>query len=451
MAGLEIIIKDLEESPTTDIRQVGIQSDGEFLTRLFRVSSNSEDTFLHAPPAPLAYWILDNWWRILHEPEPAGAVTAEWLLAHEMSSVGGGYAWPPIRIWSEGGQVGIRAQPQSMDAHGPVRFEADHNCWLPSDDVEQSFDRFLERVREIAVGERDTLLDLHRQVRREREDPEVAIWRTIEAELGFDVDEAPVDLMNQLNELIIEYGQDAVSEACISHQGSDVIHALRDGLWAIENSKTKVDLSTAVAGARAHADGDPEGDNLPDARMPPWRLAEEAAGRVRENLSVPSGPVPNWRLRDLLGVSTYHFSQIRSFTSIPYGIRHRDLDNQTCTIALSAGRTEAKRFQLCRVLGDAIWSTNDRLGLISSAKSVRQKFQRAFAQSFLCPFQDLLGYIGTDSPTPEDITAAAQWFRVSERMVQTTLVNKGVIDRQEFEQMISAGEAPDAPYIHSYA
>ena len=449
MAGLEFIVKDLQESPPNDIRQVGIQSDGEILTRLFRVSSNCEDTFLHAPPAPLAYWILDNWWRILHEPEPAGAVTVDWLLAHEMSSIGGGYAWPPIRIWGEGDQVGIRARPQSTDAHGPVRFEADHNGWLPTDDVEQSFDAFLERVREVAVDERDVLLDLHQQIRRERADAEVAIWRTIEAELGFDVDEAPVSLMHQLNEFIVEYGQGAVSEACMSHQGSEVIHALQDGLWAIGNSRTKVDLSIAVAAARTHTDSEPDGDDTPHIRVPPWRLAEEAAGKVRENLSIPTGPVPNWRLRDILGLSTHHFRQIRSFTSIPYGIRQRDLDAQTCTIALSAGRREAKRFHLCRVLGDAIWSPNDRLGLISSAKSARQKFQRAFAQSFLCPFGDLFDYIGTDSPTPDDITAAAQKFRVSERTVQTTLVNKGVIDRQQFERMI--GEAPDAPYIHAYA
>ena len=132
-------------------------------------------------------------------------------------------------------------------------------------------------------------------------------------------------------------------------------------------------------------------------------------------------------------------------------MRRGDPGEGTSTVALRASWPEARRFELCRVLGDAIWSANDRLGLISSAKSVRQKFQRAFAQSFLCPFKDLLDFMGTDSPTADDVTAAAQGFRVSERLVQTTLVNKRVIDQEQFEQMVAAGEAPDPTYVQAYA
>jgi len=439
MAGLEIIVKELEEQSPTEIRQVGIQADGECLTRLFRVSSNCEDAFLHAPPSHLAFWILDNWWRIFHEPEPVGLVSAEWLLAHEMSSIGGGYAWPPIRFWSEGDQVGVRTQPRYRDSPAPVKFEASYLGLIPSVNVERSFDRFLESAREFAANDSATLLDLHQQVQREREDPNLAIWRMIEAKLGFDVDGAPVQLMERLDKLVDELGQEAVSEACISRQGIGVAQALEEGLRAVENSKTKVDLSNAIAAARSHAD-EPSGEALvPSARVPPWKQAEAAAGRLREKLAVPCGPIPNGRLRDLLGVSTQRFNDIRSFPSIPYGIRRRDPDHGTNTVALSANWPEAKRFQLCRVLGDAIWSANDRLGLISSAKSVRQKFQRAFAQSFLCPFRDLLDFIGTEAPTPDDVTAAAQWFRVSERLVQTTLVKKRVIDQERFEQMVAAG------------
>ena len=438
MAGLEIIVKDLDEQSATEIRQVGIQADGEFLTRLFRISSNCEDTFLHAPPCHLAFWILDNWWRLLHEPEPAGALTAEWLLAHEMSSIGGGYAWPPIRFWGEGGQVGVRTQPRYWDSPAPVKFEASFHGLIPAVDVERSFDRFLGRVREFATIDCDTLLNLRQQVQRERQDPNLAIWRMIEAKLGFDVDEAPVDLMKRLAEFVDEVGQEAVSEACISQQGIGVARALEEGLRAVEDSRTKVDLSNAIAAARSQTDEPSNQAFAPSARMPPWKLAEEAAGRLRRTLAVPCGPIPNGRLRDLLGV-TQRFDHIRSFPSIPYGIRRRDPDHGTSTVALSANWPEAKRFQLCRVLGDAIWSANDRLGVISSAKSVRQKFQRAFAQSFLCPLKDLLDFIGTNTPTPDDVTAAARWFRVSERLVQTTLVKKRVIDQERFEQMVAAG------------
>ena len=450
MAGLEIIVKDLDGPSPAEIRRIGIRAGGKFLTKLFRVSSNCEDVFLHAPPSHLAFWILDNWWRIFHEPEPAQAVTPEWLLAHDMSSIGGGYTWPPIRFWCEGDQVGIRMHPQYPDSALPVRFKVSLVGVIPTDDVQRSFGSFLEGACEFATDDLDTLVDLHRQIRQEREDPEVAIWRTIEAKLGFDVDEAPAELMDRLDGLIKQLGQEAVSEACVSQQGTDVACALEQALRAVEDSRTKVHLSAAIAAARSHSTEHSDSAFLRSSRVPPWKLAEEAASRLRENLAVPHGPIPNGRLRELLGVSTHHFNHIRSFRSIPYGVRRCDPDQGTSTVALRASWNEAKRFEFCRVLGDAIWSENDGLGLISSAKSVRQKFQRAFAQSFLCPFSDLLDFIGTDSPMADDVTAAAQRFRVSERVVQTTLVKKRVIDQEQFEQMVADGEAPDSPYGHAF-
>ena len=451
MAGLEIILKESEEQSPTDACQIAIRANGRFLTKLFRYSSNREDTFLHAPPAGIAFWMLDNWWRIFHEPEPPDIVTANWLLAHEMSSIGGGYAWPAARFWGEGHQVGIRAQPLYRDSSGPVRFQVDYSCSIPSVDVERAFDAFLERVCELALDDHDALWDLHRQVKVERADPEVAVWRMIEAKLGFDVDEAPVELMHRLDELIAEHGLDAVSEACVSKQGHNVSLALEEGLRAAENSRTKVDLAAAVSATRSQADEDLPYASDASAGTAPWKIAEETAANIRESLNVPSGPVSNGCLRDLLGVSAHHFSHIHSFTSIPYGIRRRDLGLPTSTVALKAVRPEAKRFQLCRVLGDAIWSEDDSLGLISSAKSARQKFQRAFAQNFLCPSKDLLDYIGNDSPTSDDVTAAAHRFRVSERLVQLTLVNKGVIDRQEFQQLITEGESTSDSHGYAYA
>lgn len=96
--------------------------------------------------------------------------------------------------------------------------------------------------------------------------PEVALWRTIEAELGYGVDDVPVEVMNRLNEWIAELGLEAVSEACLSKQGNDVTRTLEAGLRAVENSRTKVDLSAAVSAARLHPDEDLEEAPLLRAR-----------------------------------------------------------------------------------------------------------------------------------------------------------------------------------------
>ena len=75
---------------------------------------------------------------------------------------------------------------------------------------------------------------------------------------------------------------------------------------------------------------------------------------------------------------------------------------------------------------------------LSAAKSERQKFQRAFAHGFLCPFADLQAYINTDKPGDDDIHAAARHFHVSQRLVEATLLNNHVIDQASFEQMVEA-------------
>jgi hypothetical protein len=75
---------------------------------------------------------------------------------------------------------------------------------------------------------------------------------------------------------------------------------------------------------------------------------------------------------------------------------------------------------------------------MTSTKTGRQKFQRAFAQSLLCPYDDLLAYMNTEDPIEDDISAAARHFHVSERVIQTTLVNKHRIDRQRFDEMVEA-------------
>lgn len=62
-------------------------------------------------------------------------------------------------------------------------------------------------------------------------------------------------------------------------------------------------------------------------------------------------------------------------------------------------------------------------GLLGQA--LRQKFQRAFAQEVLCPWAALEAFVGPDEPDDDMIGAAAWHFHVSQRLIETTLVNKG--------------------------
>src|SRR5262249_15611580 len=106
-------------------------------------------------------------------------------------------------------------------------------------------------------------------------------------------------------------------------------------------------------------------------------------------------------------------------------------------IALQS-KYRGQRFELARALGEAAWDSAAPFAPLSRAKTDRQKFQRAFAQSLLCPFDDLISYINTSNPTDRDINAAGKHFHVSENVVRTILVNKEVLPRERLEDRLEA-------------
>jgi hypothetical protein len=119
---------------------------------------------------------------------------------------------------------------------------------------------------------------------------------------------------------------------------------------------------------------------------------------------------------------------VQGTRELAYGLRINTGRRRGEVVALSSRWSADRRFEFSRALGDAIWSEHERLGPLTRAKSARQKFQRAFAQSLLCPYEDLQAYIGGDT-SDGALTAAAQHFHVSDRLVRSLLVNKGALQR----------------------
>jgi len=94
-------------------------------------------------------------------------------------------------------------------------------------------------------------------------------------------------------------------------------------------------------------------------------------------------------------------------------------------------RQTTRRFAVSRLIGDSLHFNNDeRLRPATKSKTSRQKFQRAFAQAFLCPIDALMDKVKTEEPDEDDIAKAAEYFNVSPLMIRTTLVNKGKLERE---------------------
>ena len=426
----QILIEPRAAAADPATRRLGLRLGEVWLTRLIRRGSDRPDRCLEAPPLPLAFWFLDNWWRIRCEPPPPQRdFPAHWRIAHHLPSVGAGYPWPNVSLWGEGDRCAVMVHADAHNFQRSLRFVADPALeYVPSSTVETAIDTFIDNVLQDTGADCDGLDQEYRDLRAERADPVWSRWRRLEAMLGFDPDTAPEGVVADYENLSDRFGIKSIEEAALAQQGGHSVNAFHDTLRAAEMSK--VILRTPPTVRRIELDH--------DRLRPPWRLAVQAASELRQRLRVPPGPIRNPRLSQVLGIDVDRLATQRRWPpSVPYGLRLRGASGNN-TLALRSRWAHSRRFELCRSLGDIIWSGNDPLGPLSAAKSGRQKFQRTFAQEFLCPFDDLRAYIPNEDPTDDDIHAAARHFHVSERLIQTTLVNHDVIDRQTFDQMVEA-------------
>ncbi len=420
MNGFAIEAEPLGSETPTELRRIRISAGEEVLTRLVRNGSEHDDA-LQAPPAQLAFWLVDNWWRIHFEPVPASGPDATWRLAHEISSIGGGHVWPRVVLWGEGARRGVAVHPEPLPA--PVQFLAHGIRYVPGSAVEASADAFIRQMLAESVEDHEALRAEYRVLCDERADEDACRWRTVEAMLGSDVDEAPAQLMEELDGLMAQYGEESLEEAVLAKPDDGAATALRSAVEATRMSDVRVGLPVPL-------------DAVAFDRRPhtaPWEAAEQAAASLRAKLSL-GGPVLNTLLGDVFGVAPRVFRQ-QSGPPIPYGLRMREEKGDANRISLNTVRSQARRFEFCRSIGDMLWSGNDGLGPVSDAMSTRQKFQRAFAQSFLCPYPELLDYCGP-APGQDDVAAAARRFHVSERTIWTVLVNKKRIERNEFVEAV---------------
>jgi hypothetical protein len=433
------------------------------LTRLLRPNDERPDDYIVAPPAQLAFWLVDNWWRIRWECIPSNGMTPDWRIAHELASIGGGYAWPRLAVWSEGGRIGVISRSDPAGVVGPVRYLCDALTFVHGWEFERECDKFIRNAADEYVERKDdkaALRKLTAALQAERVDPDISAWRRLEARLGYDPDAAPDHTMDLLSGLAERYGQAAIDEAATAMPGAASGQTLQGEIEAASESRIECDFGAAIAATRAPLFGGLSDVQHPFAvlaerkifdliqgvgtfseppggfsRLTPWKLAEVRAASLRVALGVERGPLRNKALSEILGTSdaSFRISAAPRDLARPYSLRLAVNDNVRNRIVVRSRWPHDRRFEMARALGDVVWAENEMLGPIAGSKTSRQKFQRAFAQSLLCPYADLIAYVGSDQPTEEDIAAAARHFHVSERLVRTVLVNKHVLPRGRLE------------------
>ena len=408
------------------LAELAIAVDGFLATELEDLLAKTIRPTARLSAFHLAHWFATNWWRLRWEPE---AGTFPWQMSHKVGASGSGYVWPDLTFCSDGSAVLVRARSTSGSPAQPLRYLSDFDVFIQASDFERGVDDFIEAVlaRLASQGLYDVdLAALWKELWEERSEPDLAAWRKLEAIMGLDPDEAPDALINSLREAAVSSGIGAIEEIAAASKTK----ALSDLEVLLDEARPKaapVDVAD-LADVRQRIDREVDPSRFP------WLRAAQAASIARQVWSVGGGPVSNAKLSDLFAIAEERVQQPEDAVVVPMAAGFRDdNDGQRIHVFLKKRHPTGRRFALARLVGDHLVAAQAEQVLpATDAKTERQKFQRAFAQEFLCPFSELAEFLGSgiDDPNDELIEDAADHFQVSPLLVKTTLVNRQLMDRE---------------------
>ena len=389
---------------------------------------------------PLAEWIVWNWWRLRWEcRRPAGAAVRDWDLTHRMTSVGDGYAWPGISVFSDGRYAFLVSEPSRERNALPLRYigAAGHET-ISASGLETAIDKFVANVLarlDARIARETNLHRLWKELQAERAEPERARFRRFEARLGRDPDDMEEDAIHERLGDAAALGEEALGEvaaaAAVAGEGLGSMASAADLADIAANSGFDANPRDAVTLADAAIDSGAEA----------WRAGIRMAQALREREGLDGQPISNERLAAFAGTTADAVSQHHRVSSgLSFAL---DGDNGGARVALQSKWKTGRRFALARLVGDrsfgaATNSTDEPLWPATPAYSYRQKMQRAFAAELLCPFAAMDDMMDGDD-SEERQREVAEYFDVSERTALTHLVNRGRIDRENAPDVVARG------------
>jgi hypothetical protein len=397
-----------------------------------------EDTIAHTvrqhinvPAYLVARWLIVNWWRLRWEPYRDNP-PSDWLQSHSMAAIEGGYVWPALTFSSDGELIQLRLQAEASPDVAALRYLRDITIDVPAADFEQAIDAFLDQVEaRVSIrlpGERE-LSELREELALERGDAGQAMSCKLQALAGMDPGSASSEWMQAAQELIAQAGTAAAEEIiAVTPLLRDGIEGAQAAVSAMRQSTTTVKLDWAV----------PEQSQSP-AREIPWERGARLAGELRARLDIPSGPLANDVLEQLLDTKLPLLRSTSATSRVLGGGYRNGVNHGRTALLVTTPRPNNQRFDLARLIGAALSAPADQHVLpVSKAETALQKFERSFAQELLCPWQDLDAFTDKSGTDNDGIADAAAHFSVSELLILSTLVNKGKIPRNRLAAWLAA-------------
>ncbi len=371
---------------------------------------------------PLAQWFAAAWWRLMYEPLPPIGIkpSTSWRMAHEMTAAGFGFLWPRIVLAPDGENLQIWSVPTRDDSEQPVRYLADTGgiirlkCF--ADAVDDFMDLVLNRLEAVGLSQSE-LRDVWTEIEEERADPALKDFRRMEAMLGFDPDEIDsgvVERFVELRESIGNSAPDEIASACASG----------DPIARLDHIKHAAEMEGMPGKFSIPEIEDPTGRYRD---RPPWVRGHELARAVRKAMGLNGQAIPDPELSAMAELTPDQaFGENPCSERMPLGVAIRTQGSQV-KFVLRKRNPAGRRFELARLICDhLLFGCDDSWLPATDTKTVRQKWQRAFAAEFLCPIDTLTEWLDNDF-SEDSIENAADHFGVSERTVTSQLVNHGLL------------------------
>lgn len=369
---------------------------------------------------PLAMWFASSWWRLNHEPLPTQQPGHDWRMVHELGAANHGFVWPRVIFVPDGEAIHLWAGT-SMVPNQSVQYiqalETPKPIALTG--FQQSVQDFIQRVlarldaKQLAASH---LAQLWAILQEDQADPDAMRRRKLEAELGFDPEECPENMLNAALAWGNRVGDTALSElapAISSSGGSPALTALGQ----LDSVRGIMGTPTVTHDSIAHQN-----------QGAPWEKAVHDAQALRRAVGNTSEPISNRSLHDLLGLSQTAMANWTAPSGRSPVAVAMPVNGGEMKFVLGKRHTLAQRFELARFLGEYLRHSPDQNHWLASTdlKTSRQKYQRAFAAEFLCPINALTAFLDGDFSSYA-IEEATEKFEVSEWTVNSLLSNNGLI------------------------
>ena len=400
----------------------------KWLSRVIRSTTNSLDRGVYGSLFPLAEWIVENWWFLLHEscrvPEfasgrrlAADPKQRSWVQRHNLLAAREGGVLPDLTIFRDGDAVVLKCVPDSEhdERIRPVRFIERGNILAHPSDVERSLHQFVEAVLERLVGNSDDSTERLRTNWRavcESRQKETALcsWS---ASLGLD----PYDEKELADDLV------DVMQSRVSVLQPELQHDLVD---AATGSSLATDLDW-LDRALAHVSVGTGSSNGTPLTQPTTahQLGYKRADLFRQQFRLPQEPILDLSalLHDRYGwpAPGQQTVTIEGTTNVSALVAN-DCNHKPCVVGPSLGHW-AERFRLARSLYFLPDDTKPACPrLVTRAYTWDQRASRAFAAELLAPAEALRVRV-SDVVSADDVDQLARQFDVRPNLIEHQIKN----------------------------